>query len=189
MQDPITWKDLRQTSLGRRLLAIVAICLLAVLLSIACAMSYLDKAQDAQAQYQQVQTEISELQDKLDGQTKSLERLNSLSNENSELKIQIETLQSTADSQTAQLAEKDSYITQLEAKLSAASAPKSGGSNAVSTATGGGSGGETKSQTVYITKTGSKYHRSGCQYLKKSKISISLSDAKAKGYTACSKCY
>lgn len=46
-----------------------------------------------------------------------------------------------------------------------------------------------QSQTVYITNTGSKYHRSGCQYLKKSQIGISLNDATARGYTACSKCY
>lgn len=45
------------------------------------------------------------------------------------------------------------------------------------------------SQTVYVTNTGKKYHRSGCQYLKKSKIAISLSDAKSSGYTACSKCF
>src|ERR1019366_1138875 len=43
------------------------------------------------------------------------------------------------------------------------------------------------SQTVYVTKTGKKYHSENCSYLK-SKISISLSDALAKGYTACSKC-
>ncbi len=42
--------------------------------------------------------------------------------------------------------------------------------------------------TVYITKTGEKYHRDGCQYLRKSQIPISLSDAKARGYSACSKC-
>lgn len=45
------------------------------------------------------------------------------------------------------------------------------------------------STTVYITKTGEKYHTSGCQYLKKSKISISLQDAVSSGYTACSKCH
>lgn len=44
-------------------------------------------------------------------------------------------------------------------------------------------------QTVYITRTGSKYHRDGCQYLNQSKIPISLSDAQAQGYTACSKCW
>ncbi len=41
--------------------------------------------------------------------------------------------------------------------------------------------------TVYITESGSKYHRDGCQYLKKSKIPISLSDAQAR-YEPCSKC-
>ena len=44
-------------------------------------------------------------------------------------------------------------------------------------------------ETVHITNTGSKYHKSGCQYLRESDISISLSDAKASGYSACSKCY
>lgn len=44
------------------------------------------------------------------------------------------------------------------------------------------------STTVYITETGSKYHRSGCSYLKKSCISISLSSAKAQNYTPCSRC-
>jgi len=42
--------------------------------------------------------------------------------------------------------------------------------------------------TVYTTRTGSKYHTSGCSYLSKSKIAISLSDAKAEGLTPCSRC-
>lgn len=42
--------------------------------------------------------------------------------------------------------------------------------------------------TVYVTKTGSKYHRAGCRYLRQSQIAISLSDAKAESYTACSVC-
>jgi hypothetical protein len=42
--------------------------------------------------------------------------------------------------------------------------------------------------TVYITKTGEKYHRSGCRYLKKSKIAITLKDAKERGYDPCSVC-
>lgn len=48
---------------------------------------------------------------------------------------------------------------------------------------------ETNSYTVYITETGEKYHRSGCQYLRNSKIEISLETAKARGYTPCSKCW
>ncbi|SCJ17195.1 Uncharacterised protein [uncultured Flavonifractor sp.] len=42
--------------------------------------------------------------------------------------------------------------------------------------------------TVYLTKTGEKYHSDGCQYLSRSQIPISLADAKAGGYTPCSKC-
>jgi micrococcal nuclease len=47
---------------------------------------------------------------------------------------------------------------------------------------------QTKEITVYITKTGNKYHRAGCKYLKKSCIPISLEEAKAKGYAPCSVC-
>ena len=42
--------------------------------------------------------------------------------------------------------------------------------------------------TVYITRTGAKYHRLGCRYLSKSCIPISLANAKAAGYTPCSVC-
>ena len=42
---------------------------------------------------------------------------------------------------------------------------------------------------VYVTKTGSKYHRSGCRYLKYSRRKVSLSSAKSCGYTACSVCW
>ncbi len=42
--------------------------------------------------------------------------------------------------------------------------------------------------TVYVTKTGKKYHRDGCRSLAKSKIPISLEDAKSSGYTPCSIC-
>ncbi len=41
---------------------------------------------------------------------------------------------------------------------------------------------EKQEVTVYITKSGSKYHRLGCRYLSKSCIPISLEDAKARGY-------
>ncbi len=41
-----------------------------------------------------------------------------------------------------------------------------------------------KDVTVYVTRTGKKYHRAGCSALRSSSIPISLKDAKAKGYTA-----
>lgn len=43
-------------------------------------------------------------------------------------------------------------------------------------------------ETVYVTKTGEKYHRGSCGYLSKSKIAMELSEAKAGGYTPCSRC-
>jgi septal ring factor EnvC (AmiA/AmiB activator) len=46
-----------------------------------------------------------------------------------------------------------------------------------------------QSNMVYVTDTGKKYHRDGCQYLKKSKRAITLQDAQKQGYTPCSKCY
>lgn len=42
--------------------------------------------------------------------------------------------------------------------------------------------------TLFITRTGRKYHRQGCRYLRKSAIPISLKDARAAGYTPCSVC-
>ena len=43
-------------------------------------------------------------------------------------------------------------------------------------------------QTVYVTRTGAKYHRDGCQYLRSSKIAMGLAAAVAAGHTACSRC-
>jgi hypothetical protein len=45
-----------------------------------------------------------------------------------------------------------------------------------------------KDVTVYITKTGKKYHADGCRYLSKSMIPISLKEAKDRGYTPCPVC-
>jgi len=41
---------------------------------------------------------------------------------------------------------------------------------------------------VYITRTGKKYHRGWCSYLRRSKIPISLKEACARGYIPCSRC-
>ena len=43
-------------------------------------------------------------------------------------------------------------------------------------------------QTVYVTKTGKKYHTSACSSLRNSSIPITLSEANQKGYGPCSKC-
>ena len=43
-------------------------------------------------------------------------------------------------------------------------------------------------ETVYITKTGSKYHKESCHHLRRSKIKIKKAAAKNAGYSACSVC-
>jgi len=47
---------------------------------------------------------------------------------------------------------------------------------------------EVPAQTVYVTKTGEKYHKSSCHYLKNSKKEITLEKAIERGMTACSIC-
>lgn len=44
------------------------------------------------------------------------------------------------------------------------------------------------STIVFITKTGSKYHREGCSSLKKSKMPITLQEAVKLGYAPCKIC-
>jgi hypothetical protein len=48
--------------------------------------------------------------------------------------------------------------------------------------------GSKPSETVYTTRTGAKYHRSSCSYLRKSKIEIKLADVKNLGLSPCSRC-
>ncbi|MBO3099607.1 hypothetical protein [Gelidibacter pelagius] len=43
-------------------------------------------------------------------------------------------------------------------------------------------------QTVYVTKTGEKYHKNTCHYLKNSKKEIDYKKAIELRYTACSVC-
>lgn len=47
---------------------------------------------------------------------------------------------------------------------------------------------QTENITVYITRTGTKYHMGTCSYLRASRIPISLKEACARGYTPCSRC-
>jgi len=47
---------------------------------------------------------------------------------------------------------------------------------------------DTIERIVYGTATGSKYHLSGCRHLSKSKIEMTLTDAKSKGLEPCGTC-
>jgi hypothetical protein len=45
-----------------------------------------------------------------------------------------------------------------------------------------------KEATVYVTRTGSKYHEEYCSYLRYSSIPMKKSAAQSSGYSACSRC-
>ena len=47
---------------------------------------------------------------------------------------------------------------------------------------------EAKECTVYVTRTGAKYHRAGCSSLRYSSRTITRSEAISLGYTACLRC-
>ncbi len=47
---------------------------------------------------------------------------------------------------------------------------------------------EDESRIYYVTDSGTKYHLESCGYLRTSRNKITLSHAKAKGYTPCSRC-
>jgi len=43
--------------------------------------------------------------------------------------------------------------------------------------------------TVFITRTGERYHADGCRFLARSRIPISLAEARARGFEACRVCW
>ena len=43
--------------------------------------------------------------------------------------------------------------------------------------------------TVFVTDSGTKYHRAGCSYLRSSANEISFEEAEEQGYTPCSRCF
>ena len=49
---------------------------------------------------------------------------------------------------------------------------------------------EVKNSSVcYVTSSGTKYHKDGCSYLKKTKTKMTVQEAKDCGYSPCSRCY
>ena len=47
---------------------------------------------------------------------------------------------------------------------------------------------DAQTETVYITRTGKRYHRDGCRYLSPNKIKTTVKEAQANGYTPCKVC-
>ena len=70
----------------------------------------------------------------------------------------------------------------------AASISSGSASNATAPSSATSSSSSDSGVTVYVTATGAKYHRDGCNSLWNSQIPKSLSEAKNQGYTPCSRC-
>lgn len=93
------------------------------------------------------------------------------------------------------LADEQKAEEEAEAKKAAeaAAAQKAAQEKAATTSSSASSASKASSttnpQTVYVTKTGKKYHNDGRSSLKKSKIAMSLSEAEAEGYTPCKNCH
>ncbi len=81
-----------------------------------------------------------------------------------------------SEEQTQANVAQESTQSQNEDKVTTAKAPTSDTSA------------ETEQGTYYVTNSGTKYHIGTCSYLSKSRNAITLSEAKAKGYTPCSRC-
>lgn len=111
------------------------------------------------------------------------ERLSELENKVSSYKKEISKYKKRINKQDRKISKLQNKVTALKQdKKQLQTKIKSQGAGTSATASTG-------STTVYITDTGSKYHRAGCRYLSSSSHSISLSSAKQQGYTACSVCY
>jgi competence protein ComEC len=97
----------------------------------------------------------------------------------------------TSDGKTITIDKKASSIKEQAPPVASTTTPSKPSTTSKAAAVVVPSTGTTNNQsvTVYITNTGKKYHSDGCQYLSKSKIAITLKDAKSEGYTACSKCH
>ena len=128
---------------------------------------------------QNLTKEKEELTAKLEA-VPSIEELQKTIEEKSAQIASLETQISTLTTEKTQLAEQNGTLQQ---QLS--SAQKSTGTSTTSTTKSVNNTEETAG-TVYITNTGSKYHRAGCSYLRSSQNAIGKNSAISQGYTACS---
>lgn len=147
----------------------------------------LDSLEDIQSRYDtlkksydDLQTANKTLQDKyseLENNNKTLQTAyDDLKKSYDELSNNYNTLKSKADTLAPNTASQTNPST------------NSTSTSGVTASSGVQASSQTSSYTVYRTKTGEKYHRSGCRHLSKSQIAISIEDARAMGLTPCKVC-
>lgn len=131
---------------------------------------YESSLKEKEAQIESQKSQIADLQDQINKLGDYQSQIDTLTAENNTLKNQISELQQQANDATNASTDSGAAVSSSSTTVS-----NSDSSNNDDT-------------TVYITKTGEKYHRDGCRYLSQSKIPISKSDAISQGYDACSVC-
>ena len=149
-----------------------------------------------ESRVEELEEEIEEKNTEIQNRNNSI---NTITEQNKELEEKISNLTNQKSSLEEQVSNLTSQKSSLEAELnalkaaSASAVTETASSSTKSTVTKKSipqtpNVSDSNSYTVYITNSGSKYHRAGCRYLKSSQIEISKSDAISRGYTACSVC-
>lgn len=187
----------------------VAIVVLSFLLFCVLAFSdtdQADKINELNAQIERQNRQVAELEE----ENKKIETLEAnvetLSKEKEDLNAKLSAVASTEDLKKT-IDEKSQQILNLESQIGSLAAEKAEveaqngvlqqqlsskssttSSTSKSSTSSSTSPGTSTSYTVYITNTGSKYHRSGCSYLRSSSHAIDKNSAVSQGYTACSRC-
>lgn len=140
---------------------LIVLLILSILVGLAVSSDYSDKVDDLQAEIEHLTEVVDATQQTADNWQ---EKYNDVSRELASLERQIR------DQEVL-----DAQIDQFEDYVSNSSNPAPTPEPQTSV-------------TVYITNTGEKYHRWGCQYLWNSSIAVALDYALASGYTPCSRC-
>lgn len=140
---------------------LIVLLILSILVGLAVSSDYSDKVDDLQAEIEHLTEVVDATQQTADNWQ---EKYNDVSRELASLERQIRDQEAL-----------DAQIDQFENYVSNSSNPAPTPEPQTSV-------------TVYVTNTGEKYHRWGCQYLWNSSIPVSLQSALASGYTPCSRC-
>lgn len=84
---------------------------------------------------------------------------------------------------------KESFIEVTHSSSSGSSRGSGGNSSSSGNSNNNRNNHSSSGTYVYVTETGTKYHKADCRYLNSSKIRKRLSEAKNAGYEPCSVCY
>lgn len=145
-----------------------------------------DELNIANSKLEEAENTIKYLSSELENSKGEYEnQVQNLTTSNSELQEKVNTL----TTEKTELEDKVEELEEENSKLKTSASKSSSARTTSSTATAKAATPveSSNSYTVYITKTGSKYHRDGCSYLK-SKIAIDKNSAISSGYSACSRC-